>query len=51
MGSGKDIYLVGGECYVRVCEEAGSEEVAEGVVFFVEGEDGGVWRTCDSRGC
>lgn len=35
--------FVGGEVDEGVAVEAFGEEVAECVVFFVEGEDGGVW--------
>lgn len=38
--------LVGGEHDGGVFEEALREQVAEGVVFFVEGEYGGVWDAC-----
>jgi hypothetical protein len=38
--------LVCGEDDVVILEEALREEVAEGVVFLVEGEDGGIGNTC-----
>lgn len=39
-------HLVSRECDVRVLEEALGKEVAEGVVFLVEREDGCVGDTC-----
>ena len=42
--------LVGGESHVGVCEKARSEEIAKGMIFFVKGEDCGVWGTCDNGG-
>jgi hypothetical protein len=47
-------HLVRGEGDVRVLEEALGDEVAEGVIFFVEGEDLGVgdlWRAVLVEGC
>jgi hypothetical protein len=38
--------LVCGEDDVVILEEALREEVAEGVVFLVEGEDGGIGNAC-----
>lgn len=38
--------LVGGEGDMVILVQARGEEVAEGVVFFVEGEDGGILDSC-----
>jgi hypothetical protein len=40
--------LVGGEGDLGVLEEALREEIGERVVFFVEGEGGGVGNACDA---
>lgn len=43
--------LVGGVDDVRRLDELGAQQVGEGVVFFVEGEHGGVWDAlCTSVG-
>jgi hypothetical protein len=44
-------HLVRGEKDVWVFEEALGEQVTEGVVFFVEGEDGGVGDAWDKICC
>lgn len=38
--------FIAGEGNAAVLQEAGADEVAEGVVFLVEGEDGGRGDTC-----
>lgn len=38
--------LVASKGDVAALEQAGAEHVAQGVVFLVEGEEGGGWDTC-----